>query len=230
MTATIVTLDAGNTLFTERRSRDEMYLTVLRAMGSDVTLERLGQLRASLHDEVPDPIDGQPRYSDRWFLEFIRRLLAALELPGNADDVRATLADAFARPDSFVLFPDTLPALDDLTQRGVRLALISNWSPRLHELIDGLGLRRYFEVVVISAEIGATKPERAIFEHASSLLDAAPDRLLHVGDHPHNDLSGARRAGWHALLLDRTGTTADAPHVIRSLEEIVPRVLESAAH
>jgi putative hydrolase of the HAD superfamily len=220
----VVLLDAGGTLFTERETRTATYARVLDAHGVRVDEARLERLRHEVHDSMPVASDGQARYSDRWFREFMGRLLAALDAPLDAETVRVELAEQFSRPDHFLVFADVPDALDDLVVQGVRLGVVSNWSDRLPALLDGLALGRYFESVVVSAVVGHDKPGRGIFEHALAHFGARPEQALHVGDHPVNDLSGARAAGLGALLLDRAGRAGPGPDRIHSLAELPLRV------
>ena len=75
------------------------------------------------------------------------------------------------------------------------------------------GLREHLSFVIDSAIVGCEKPDRRIFEHALRQSGARPERTLHVGDLYHADVTGARAAGIHALLLDPyddwTGTDCD---------------------
>lgn len=68
--------------------------------------------------------------------------------------------------------------------------------------------------VVLSYDVGVTKPEREIYDAAVTALKetlaGTDDGLevddfekLYVGDSVLNDFLGAKRAGWNALLLDR---------------------------
>lgn len=221
MSPGVVLLDAGGTLFTERRSRDEIYAEVLEQIGSPQPLAEITRLRAEIHDELPEAIDGHPRYSDRWFREFVRRLLRRVGSEADPKSVRAAIAAHFTRAESFVVFGDVPPAIDELLESGARLGVVSNWNARLPELLGELGLGRGFEVVLASAAFGRSKPDPAIFLEALRRLGARPDQAIHVGDHPLNDVAAARRAGLRALLLDRSRPAGPAPPgVIRSLVEL----------
>jgi len=223
MTVGVVLLDAGGTLFTERDTRDVIYARTLTERGLPVTAERIATLRETLHAAMPSDVEGHVRYTDRWFREFMRRLLAELGSPLDPEELRRDLAAHFSRPESFVLHADTLVALERLLERGLRVGVVSNWSDRLPPLLEGLGLSRYFEVVTVSAIVGHTKPDRRIFEVALAGFGVRPEQALHVGDDPVNDLAGARRAGLGALLVDRAGRY-QGPEIIRSLEEILARL------
>jgi putative hydrolase of the HAD superfamily len=223
MTVEVVLFDAGGTLFTERETRDAIYARTLVERGLPVSVERVAELRARLHADMPATVDGHVRYTDRWFREFMRRLLAELGSELDAESLRRDLAGHFSRPENFVVHADAPAALERLLEHGLRLGVVSNWSDRLPPLLEGLGLRRHFEVVIVSAIVGHTKPDRAIFDTALARFGVAAGQSLHVGDDPRNDLAGARRAGLGALLIDRSGGRS-GPEVIRSLEELPARV------
>lgn len=114
-----------------------------------------------------------------------------------------------------------IPALDALAARGLNLGVISNWDERLRPLLDQLKLGRYFEVIMVSREVGSSKPARGIFEHAVRKLGLPPGAVLHVGDSLAMDVRGARAAGLRTLLLQRAGGAA-RPGRIKSLRELRP--------
>ena len=64
-----------------------------------------------------------------------------------------------------------IPTLDALAARGLKLGVISNWDERLRPLLRRLKLAGYFETIVVSREVRASKPARAIFQHAVRRLE-----------------------------------------------------------
>lgn len=130
----------------------------------------------------------------------------------------------FARQESWVLYPEVLEVLEALRERGLKLVVVSNWDSTLPALLDRLDLTRFFDGVVVSALVGASKPARAIFDTALAAVDVAAHEALHVGDSPTEDYEGARSAGLPALLLDRAGVAGDGYETIRTLQEILPRL------
>ena len=219
MSRDVVLLDAGGTLFEERETRDETYSRLLAAQGLDVGVEATAALRKKVHDAMLAEAPAQTPYTTAWFREFVRRLLAELGSRADPEPVRRQLAEHFARPEHFVVHADAHPALEELTTRGVRLGVVSNWSDQLPALLQALDLWEPFEVVAVSAVVGHTKPDAALFHWALERMGARPGQALHVGDHAVNDVAGARRAGLAAVLLDRSASV-DAPGVISSLAEI----------
>jgi FMN phosphatase YigB (HAD superfamily) len=82
--------------------------------------------------------------------------------------------------------------------------------------------------VLVSGDIGAGKPEPAIFRAALSKLGLAPERVWHVGDNLEADIGGARAAGLGAAVwMNRRG--AERPdgspkphHEISTLLQLPP--------
>jgi putative hydrolase of the HAD superfamily len=163
-------------------------------------------------------------------LGFARTLARFTRGEGWSESENIELADTlsasyFAHRDRDpALFDDTVPGLDALAGR-TRLGLLSNGS-RLPETV---GLGRYFEVVVFAQDHRVAKPDRGIFEVAERQLDLSPSDCVLVGDHPLNDVVGAKRSGWRAVWLDREtggdyrcpdGCTEQPDAVVTSLADL----------
>jgi putative hydrolase of the HAD superfamily len=116
----------------------------------------------------------------------------------------------------FSAYPDAVPALSALRDRGLRLVVVSNWDCSLPRVLERCGLGGMLDGTVTSAEAGAPKPDPAIFGLALELAGCDASEALHVGDTVEEDVAGARAAGIRPLLIDRDGRNGD----ISSLEEI----------
>lgn len=79
----------------------------------------------------------------------------------------------------------------------VKLGIITNGFIELQQVrLERTGLRSYFDVLVISEQVGLAKPHRGIFEHALSLMGhPAREQVLMVGDNPDSDILGGLNAG-----------------------------------
>ncbi len=134
-----------------------------------------------------------------------RRKTASVSGPGGGIDDETLAAQLtatyFARRDRDpALFDDTLPCLEAL-RSDYRLGLLSNGS----RLPGVVGLSGFFEAVVFAQDHNVAKPDRGIFVVAETLLGVAPETAVLVGDHPLNDVVGAKRSGWRAVWIDRQG-------------------------
>jgi putative hydrolase of the HAD superfamily len=112
--------------------------------------------------------------------------------------------------------------LEALRARGAGLAVVSNWDVSLHDVLERTGLRDLVDAVVISAELGAAKPDPAIFHVALQALGVQAGDALHVGDSLEQDVRGAMAAGVAAVLVVRDGAVAP-PGVpsVSSLDELL---------
>lgn len=149
--------------------------------------------------------------------EEARHTIAEDEAETHADALWAVLG-----PAAFDVFPDVVSTLQTLSERGVRLAIISNWHCGLKHYVAELGLAQYFDAVIGSADLGFTKPDLRIFEAARVQLGVPAGSVLHVGDTYSDDYVGARSAAYQAALLSRRGdTSAHADRSIRTLCDLL---------
>ena len=119
-------------------------------------------------------------------------------------------------------FPETEEVLEYLKGR-YRLAVISNASSELPRYaIKRLGLESYFEVIVLSRDIGIRKPSPEIFKFTLQKLRLSSSQAVHVGDSMEKDVLGAKKAGMKAVWINRSGEEAsvDADYVLRSISEL----------
>eukprot|EP00884_Botryococcus_braunii_P022091 jgi/Botrbrau1/8566/Bobra.0359s0030.1 len=112
--------------------------------------------------------------------------------------------------------PDCIPALQRLRHEGVKLAVVSNFDTRLRKILEGLEVLDLFDACIVSAEVGAEKPNPVIFEAALQQLGVSPEEAVHVGDDRRNDVSGARAAGCFAWMwgLDVSSYTEVANRIL----------------
>lgn len=109
------------------------------------------------------------------------------------------------------LYEDSLPAVHDLRSRGIRTALVSNCSHSTRPVVDRLGLEDAFDAVVLSFEVGAKKPDAAIYMETLTRLgvhhDDASSCLL--VDDQAGFCDGAAAVGMQTRLILRAGAEPD---------------------
>lgn len=89
-------------------------------------------------------------------------------------------------------------ALLDRCRPGLRIVLVSNATTRLPADLSALGLSARFHAVVNSSEVGAAKPQAAIFHAALERAGVAAAQALFVDDDAA-DAVAAAALGMHAL-------------------------------
>jgi FMN hydrolase / 5-amino-6-(5-phospho-D-ribitylamino)uracil phosphatase len=141
---------------------------------------------------------------------------------GYAEAMVEEAFDAFISARNEVeLYEDVLPALEQLRGR-YRLFTASNGNADLGKI----GLAHFFERTIAARHVGALKPDPAIFRKVIEDTDLQAHEVVYVGDDPHLDVEGARRAGMQAIWVDRQGLQwpaeiEPAAHTVRSLAELV---------
>jgi HAD superfamily hydrolase (TIGR01509 family) len=125
-------------------------------------------------------------------------LLSTVALPDPR--LAAALYERTLAPSGWTVYPDAVPTLAALRARGIRTAAVSNVGFDLRPVLDGLGLLAHLDAVVLSCEVGAVKPEPAIFIAACEAVGVTPADALMIGDHAAAD-GGAADIGIRTLLL-----------------------------
>jgi HAD superfamily hydrolase (TIGR01509 family) len=120
--------------------------------------------------------------------------------PGLSEELYALTVS----PESWEAFPDTVPTLKALHERGLRVGVVSDTGFDLRPAMDRLGLSPFLTTVVLSFEYGVCKPAARVFLTACDQMHVRPERTLMVGDNPLTD-SGAVTAGMYVFLLPRPG-------------------------
>lgn len=98
-------------------------------------------------------------------------------------------------------YPDTATVLAGLKERGIKTAVVSNIAFDIRPAFETIGAADDVDVFVLSFEVGATKPDPAIFTAALEQLGVPAERALMVGDSDEAD-GGARALGCRFALVD----------------------------
>ena len=117
------------------------------------------------------------------------------------------------------VYADVLSTLQDL-QQACTLGVISNAWPQLERFLELLGISHFFDSVTISAQVGLSKPDPAIFELALRNLRIKAEQAIFVDDMPYN-VAAAERMGLRGLWLVRgAGQRIEVPPDYRDLTQI----------
>jgi len=215
-------------------SQEAYYLPSLRKLheflvkkGMDVSFDDFSRV----YFEVRDKFYSESRES----LEephFNVRISQALHRFGYDFDVSdpvvvgATMAFAGEFMHYVSLDTDTFDVLQKLHGK-YKLGLISNFAiPECGwELLDKFGLKRFFDVVVISGEINRRKPSPEIFEKALKILGVEASKTVFVGDMLDLDVIGPKKVGMKTVFIERKPIEHDVDvnpdYVIKGLNELL---------
>lgn len=177
-------------------------------------IERMRALRAQVYEDHPHLAHD---FCEQRMISLRIALSEGGEDPARADEAFEVF---YAARNRVELYADSLPALQRLSAR-LPLAALTNGNACIHRI----GLSAHFQFSLGAREHGAAKPSPCIFHAACARLGLAPHQVLHVGDDPHMDVLGARRAGLRAVWINRRDETwehAETPDLeVRSLDQLV---------
>jgi putative hydrolase of the HAD superfamily len=210
-----VTFDVTHTLLHVPRL-GAVYSEVLGRHGVHTDPDEAARLFSVVWQELACSADpGQDRFSSHpegergWWRRLLERMCELKEAPPPSRFAAAELFHRFTTAEPYEVYPEVPGVLAELRGEGLKLGVISNWDPRLPEVLGNLGLDGFFDTVVYSSRAGVEKPDGRIFHQALAELGVEPAAALHVGDGRLEDVEGAVAAGMLALHLTRTSGGGD---------------------
>lgn len=136
------------------------------------------------------------------FLEFfiiIKNELPELEID---DKILKLLTDDFVlNYDKYIFFKDVFEVLPILNQN-YKLRLVSDAWPSLRNVYKKAGFYDYFDAIIISSEIGVTKPNEKMYKTAIKSLNLTSNEVIFIDDNPKN-CEGALNLGIKSIVLNR---------------------------
>lgn len=138
------------------------------------------------------------------------------------DEELAKLAEDLGRmevdipPDPIDGIADALKELSERYKLCIVSDVIVTPGDGLRQVLEGHGLKHYFQGFAFSDEVGRSKPHPDMFQSAADQLGVEVAEMVHVGDRDHNDIKGPQALGMKAVLFtatrddDKDSTSADA--------------------
>ncbi|GAA2532871.1 HAD family hydrolase [Mycolicibacterium diernhoferi] len=198
-----VLFDFSGTLF--RLEEDDSWFAGItvdeKAVEGHVQAELMRRVTAPTGNSVPMSEEQQHNWENRDLEPHLHReaYLHVLRESGLTGEDAAALYPKLVDPASWTPYPDTAATLNGLRAAGIKTAVVSNIAFDLRPALAaaGTGVDEY----VLSFEVGAVKPDPAIFQVALARLGVEAVDSLMVGDSEEAD-GGARSLGCAFALVD----------------------------
>lgn len=128
-------------------------------------------------------------------------------------------------PQNIVLYRDTISTLDGLRGKGYKVGILTNGPSKYQrDKIEYAGLSNHVDAVVVGGELPNSKPHKDAFVEVCRQLGCRIEECVYVGDHPINDVDGARKAGMKAIWFKSVGIwlggVKEAEYAVDELSEI----------
>ena len=140
-----------------------------------------------------------------WDLGKLRREIFRVKLSpiiSNSKELENLVNQAFDfflnKRHEVVFYDGVIDALEALSKE-YELGVLTNGNAD----IKRLGIDKYFNFSISSADVKSNKPEEGHFKKALSNSKLLPQEVIHVGDHQINDVTGALNAGMHAVWFNK---------------------------
>jgi len=124
------------------------------------------------------------------------------------------------------IYGDVFPCLEALFP--LKLGLITNGWDNQRRKLEIEKLHEKFGIIVVSSEVGLSKPDPRIFQMACAALSVKPTEAMYVGDLYDLDVQGSSSAGMVPVWLRRTAEHLESPALltIRSLNELAALIVD----
>ena len=158
---------------------------------------------------------------NRQFRAAYRLILEGLGVMSPSEDLIADIVRPFEDDVGIKPFPDTVPTLEALRERGIRLGIVTDNWPSIDRRYREMGLRDYFDAFVISAIVGCSKPCSLMYRTAVDQISLPQGNLLFVDDSPTN-VERAISEGMQGVVITRYGRPVETNlPIVSNLREVV---------
>ena len=103
--------------------------------------------------------------------------------------------------EKYSFFKDVFEVLPTLSC-SYKLCVVSDAWPSLRGVFKKAGLDTYFHSMIISSELGVTKPNEQMYKIALKELGLNEDEVIFIDDNPTN-CDGASKLGIRTIILNR---------------------------
>jgi HAD superfamily hydrolase (TIGR01509 family) len=174
-----------------------------REVDEHVQAELMRRLTAPVGHSVEMTPEAHHAWINRDLAPHLHReaYLHVLRESGLADHHAEALYDRVIDTSSWTPYPDTASVLKGLHRQGIKTAVVSNIAFDVRPAFEAIGAADCVNEFVLSFEIGAIKPDAAIFETALARLGVGASHAVMVGDSDEAD-GGARALGCGFILVD----------------------------
>ncbi len=169
--------------------------------------------------------------TDVSYNEFYQRMVEISNRNQNAYNMvleEYGLTKAPWNSDAEFVYPEAENCLCELSKH-YKIGIIANQNLGSEERLEKLGLLKYIDLVIASAEEGVSKPDLRIFQIALDRANCKPEEALMVGDRIDNDIVPANKIGMKTIWIKQgfgkycePKTEIEQPdYTVESLNELI---------
>lgn len=158
------------------------------------------------------------------------RFLSAMQLTDKADAIEMNTKYISFLINESNLISGALPLLNFFKDKIPMGILTNGLKEAQRPRISKVDIAHYFDHIIVSDEIGISKPSREIFTLAQQTTGIIPvENILLVGDNPFSDINGAQKFGFKTIWFNPKQKELPKEilpsFTVTKLEEIIPTFL-----
>jgi putative hydrolase of the HAD superfamily len=214
-----VIFDLDETLLNRDKAIEQMFLIILDKCYEDVKHSANNEMLKKFkeYDKESYGHNDKTKVFELFFDEFPPKY----RLPRNG--IQDFWNNNF--PHCFTINQNTINIINKIKMQ-VKVAIITNGSTQRQKAkIMNTNLNSCFETIIISEEVGFSKPDNRIFELALNKLNVKPEDALFVGDDIEKDIGGCQNANINGIWFNPHNNKNDTdikPYAeVNSLEELL---------
>jgi|GEM_PF-3002438 putative hydrolase of the HAD superfamily len=200
------------------RARDIAVFRFLEKKGYEMSRQEVSSNIAKSVASMKKEVSGTAKAYDFDFLlrEFLK--ISKIKLDERAfKGMHKAYFDAFYR--NIRLYKEAIETLKFLSTNGYKLGLVIDGNPEIEiNIIEGFGLSRFFDSIVISEQVGHGKSTAIPLKRCIEDLKMNPKRILVIGDRMDKDIRPANRLGAVSVRLVRSSGRYSAQQVKSGLD------------
>lgn len=204
-----ILFDVAGTLL-HKPSFFDTLLYILNKKGFNVSMQDL----LFKHKLLSETIKFPDRTNRKFYNFFNKELLYSLGLLPDNDMLNQIYTSCSYLP--WEKHDDT----DVLEKLEMPTGVISNFNSSLRDKL-GMFFDTSFSDIIVSEEIGISKPEIAFYKKALEIINVSPDKILYIGDSVKLDLQPGLSSGIDTLIIDRINFYPGLKNKIVNLNQIL---------
>ncbi len=212
--------DLDNTLLDYDHAEEDALLATFSAYDLDIHFDEIREIYAKINASYWRAFEEKKTTIQELKTARFRDLIHSLSYLNHIDPFICSESYLDHLSKQVHLMPGALELLESLHGK-YNLCLVTNGISRVqHSRIRKVGFDKFFPHVVISEEIGFSKPNPSFFHHALQLLGNPPvQKALIIGDNLKSDIEGGLGTGMHACWFN--------PKNEKPADEILPTYIIS---
>lgn len=209
-----LSFDAAGTLIELSEPVGVSYHRVAQNHGIEACPEALAEAFKSVWRRTPSAFSAESPVNDpdekSWWHRLVKKVFAesgaTLPTDSTFDVFFEALYGHFEEPGTWRAVDGAHAALERIAA-DYPCIVLSNFDGRLRRILADLDLIAPFDAILLSCELGASKPDPSVFAAAQKALNLPASEILHVGDDPVCDWEGAANAGFASFRVGKGQST-----------------------